>query len=368
MIRNNPPVLDTIGPRIDMRTRYLLAALTVSALACSWLIPPASAAKKKKKDEEPVTQTLPVLKDPPLSVTADTDRLSFRVAPLSPKGLLSAQVRDALKYLLRENRGTIVKLRAFVAGTGDMRRVPTIVSETFTDRKLPLPALTTVQAGALPLEGAQVVIESTSVEKKAVTPHGVALLEAMTIEQVEAALGSLQLSGGRVLRATCYLPSLDDHAGVRAKVAAAFPAAAVNIVQLQRLPVRTSVTCETVAALERPSGAGVTMRDNGHVAVLPASRVILTGAQLAFRNAESDVRLAFERLGRTLEAAGTSYRNVVAANVYPLDAETAGRVRSIQPAFFSKDRPPVVSTVLMEGLPGLEASFAVEVIALPGSQ
>ena len=128
----------------------------------------ASAQKgKKKTDEQPVTQTLPVLKDPPGAVSAETDRIVFHVSPLSNKGLLSQQVRDALKALLHDTRGAaIVKLRAFVAGSGDMRRVSTIVSETFTEHKLALPAVSTVEVGALPLEGAQVVIESVAVDKK----------------------------------------------------------------------------------------------------------------------------------------------------------------------------------------------------------
>src|ERR1700691_6140709 len=88
---------------------------------------------KKKTNEEPVTQTLPVLKDPPGAISAETARLVFHVSPLSSKGLLSQQVRDALKALLAENHNaTVVKLRAFVAGSGDLRRVQQIVSEVFT--------------------------------------------------------------------------------------------------------------------------------------------------------------------------------------------------------------------------------------------
>ena len=63
----------------------------------------APAQKNKKKTEEPVTQTLPLLKDPPSAIAAETDRLIFQVSPLSNKGLLSQQVRDALKALLRDN-------------------------------------------------------------------------------------------------------------------------------------------------------------------------------------------------------------------------------------------------------------------------
>ena len=46
-----------------------------------------------------------------------------------------------------------------------MRRVQTIVSETFTERRQPLPALSVVQVGALPLEGAQVVMEAIAVKR-----------------------------------------------------------------------------------------------------------------------------------------------------------------------------------------------------------
>src|SRR5580700_2631936 len=117
---------------------------------------PAQQKPRNKADKELPSQTLPVLKDPPAAVIADAARLTFHVSPLSAKGLLTQQTRDALQALLRGNHGApIVKLRAFVAGTGDARRVQAIVSEVFTDKKQPLPALSTIQVGALPLEGAQ---------------------------------------------------------------------------------------------------------------------------------------------------------------------------------------------------------------------
>ena len=74
---------------------------------------------------------------------AETGKLAFDLSPLSAKGLLTQQVHDALKALDRANGGAaFVKLRAFVAGTGDMRRVATIVSEELSRKKTPLPAVT----------------------------------------------------------------------------------------------------------------------------------------------------------------------------------------------------------------------------------
>src|SRR3954451_1237959 len=111
-----------------MRRLKLLAGLIVLALC----IYPLLAKKKKPED---ITQTLQLPSDPPATITAETSRLVFHVSPLSAKGLLTQQVRDALKALMKSANGaSIVKLRAFVAGSGDLRRVPAIVSETFTEK------------------------------------------------------------------------------------------------------------------------------------------------------------------------------------------------------------------------------------------
>ena len=97
------------------------------------------------------------------------------MTPLSAKGLLSQQTRDALKGLLHSSHGTIVKLRAFVAGSGDLRRVGEIAGEMFLEKHMPLPALTVVQVGALPLEGAQVVMEATEVGSQSGESHRASL-------------------------------------------------------------------------------------------------------------------------------------------------------------------------------------------------
>ena len=100
--------------------RPLLILVLCGALAASLL---AQKPKKKKPDVEPRPQALEVIPEPPEAVIAEPGRLSFQVSPLSDKGLLSQQVHDALKALARLNHGApIVKVRAFVAGCGDLRR------------------------------------------------------------------------------------------------------------------------------------------------------------------------------------------------------------------------------------------------------
>jgi enamine deaminase RidA (YjgF/YER057c/UK114 family) len=306
--------------------------------------------KKKNEDKEPVTQTLPLLKDPPTAVAADSGKLAFHVSPLSNKGLLSPQTREALSALMKLNHGAqIVKLRAFVAGTGDMRRVQTIVSEFFTEKKQPLPALTTVQAGALPMEGAQTVIESISVDvdkaKKVSHPHGVAFFSAQPGESAPEAIARLaKIAGGAMLRVTCFLDSIDRIQEARDAAARAFPSAAVNFIQPLRAGSNPAAMCEGVG--ESAAGA--------------PSKLVFTGAQMAFRDQDADLRLAFQRLEKALEPFGASLRDAVSSTLYGLNAEIAERTRSIATGFLPA--PPGM-TLIVEGLPSLDASIAIEVVA-----
>ena len=214
-----------------------------------------SAQKKPKPKKEEITQTLQLPKDLPSAVIGETRRLTFHVTPLSARGLLSAQVRDALKALTRETGGNpVLKIRAFVAGSGDLRRVRDLVSEVFTDRKLPLPALSLIQSGGLPLEGAQVVLEAIAAGKKEVNPLGlvfvsapvvtsenpldpVAPLAAQSLDRLKAALKTARSEPSDVVRVTCFLSSLDNLAATRKLVEADYPRAALNYVQTQRSPV-----------------------------------------------------------------------------------------------------------------------------------
>ena len=247
------------------------AVLVLILFALSAILPIESSAQRKKgKDEkEEITQTLELPKDPPTTIQADTNRIFFDVSPLTPKGLLSQQVRDALKALQRTGRrGVIVKLRAFVAGSGDMRRVQTIVSESFTERRLPLPVLSVVQVGALPMEGAQVVIEATGVAKKTENPHGIAFISGQVAASDEMLLDvaslarksiagvadAVKATGAQsedVLRATCFLSSLQDVNAVRQIAAAQFPQAEWNFVQILRAPEKAIGECEAVAAFRK---------------------------------------------------------------------------------------------------------------------
>ena len=324
--------------------------------------------KKKKKDED-VTQTLPPARELPLALPAETNRLAFSVSPLSAKGLLSQQTRDALNALLHKNHGTIIKLRAFVAGSGDLRRVGEIAGEIFTEKHEPLPVISVVQVGALPLAGAQVVIESIEADRKVVNPQGVAFFSGQTgssvsqsIEKLKGALaGAAGSGGGDVLRATCFVSSLDEQRDTGRLMAASFPGAELNFVQMQREAVTPAADCEMVARLRAPLGPSPPDAGPGsYLAVGPSSTLVITGAQLAFGAEDADLKLAFDRLQKGLNAANTGLDHVIMAHLYMTSTALADRIRAVRAQYSSGP-----NTMLpVEGLPSLDARFGLDVIAL----
>jgi enamine deaminase RidA (YjgF/YER057c/UK114 family) len=297
--------------------------------------------KPPKKEKEPETQTLPLPTEPPAAVIAEAGKLTFNISPLSAKGLLTQQVHDALKALERANGGApFVKLRAFVAGTGDMRRVATIVSEEFSDRKMPLPVVTTIQVGALPLEGAQVVIESVSAGKKTVNPNGLAFFAAQPVSGLAAAA---KAQDAVMVRVTCFTSDVN-----RAEATSAFPSVAVNFVQLTRLAVEPETSCEGVGSLLKPGKS--------------PPKLVFTGIQMAFGDQEQALRLAYGRLGRALETVKAGYPDSLVLNVYSLD-RGAGEKAAVLASEFMGSGKPVYTTRVVEGLPSLDATVAIELVA-----
>lgn len=367
--------------------RFLALVVTLAFVSDS-----ALAQRKKKKTEEELTQVLELPKDPPASVTVETRRLQFFASPLSAKGLLSQQTRDGLKALQAQSRGAqIVKIRALVAGSGDLRRVPAIISDVFTEKKLPLPAVSAVQVGGLPLEGAQVVLEATAVGKKEVNPAGllflsgqqvtgehplepVAALTRKSVDNLKAVLTAAASTPADVLRVTCLLSTLSDIDAVRRIVATDFPQASSTFVQVSRAPVRSLVECEAIAKLKRaPASAyemvtapGLEKSANYSQAIAVGSaKVVLTGLQVAYGFEEKDARRAFDRLDKVLADAGTSMKKVAMSSLYPLSNGILAMVRKVRFDYYDPRMPPASTALLFEGLPGMEAAFGVDVVAVP---
>jgi enamine deaminase RidA (YjgF/YER057c/UK114 family) len=320
--------------------------------------------KKKKKSDE-ITQALALPPELPAAVTAETDRLAFQVTPLSAKGLLSQQTRDALKMLLHSSRGPIVKLRAFVAGSGDLRRVGEIAGEMFLEKHMALPALTVAQVGALPLEGAQVVIEATEVDRKIVNPSGVAFVAAQPAASVAESLAKLKsvlaasgMQPSDALIVSCFVSSFEDQRDAQRLMGTGFPGAALDYIQMQRSPVTPAAACEATARLGS-SGASNTPQ----MAVVSSPQVVITGAQLAFGSQDNDLKLAFDRLEKVLATKNARFDQVVLAHLYITSSAVTSRVVALGSARSAGTR----SVLPVEALPSLDAQFGLDVIAVPDS-
>ncbi|MEO8052242.1 MAG: hypothetical protein ABI833_17675 [Acidobacteriota bacterium] len=347
--------------------RPILIPLLCLALSASLL---AQKNKKKKPDVEPRPQALEVIPDPPEAVIAEPGRLSFQVSPLSDKGLLSQQVHDALKALFRLNHGApILKVRAFVAGSGDLRRVRDIVAEDFSDKKKDLPAVSTIQVGALPLAGAQVVIEATSSEKKVVNSGGVAFVAAAqsataaaAVARMDGAMSGAGVKAADVLRITCFMSSLAGVDAARSAVASAFPSAVANFVQMQRLGLQQQVLCEGAARLTSAPASPLAVVSG--VALVNSPKIVLTATQLAFRDQDSDFRLAYQRLAKTMAPLGATFKDVFWTGSYALTLPDAAKMENLQWEFLDRAHAPASTTLQIEGLPSSDATAAIELMAV----
>jgi enamine deaminase RidA (YjgF/YER057c/UK114 family) len=151
------------------------------------------------------------------------------------------------------------------------------------------------------------------------------------------------------------------------------PQAALNYVQVQRAPYGSVVECEAVARLRAPVNQPLQLLnpeglsnspDYSQIALVGAPRVALTGAQLAFRYQDDDARLAFQRLGKDLEPVGASLQDVAMSNFYPLSDSIGGLIRKVRFEFYDKTKPPASTMLPFQGLPALDASFAMDVVAV----
>lgn len=353
----------------------------LAAVLCAVLLSSIVSAQKKKKEEQ--TQTLKLPEELPNAVTAQTNRLAFHTTPLSAKGLLSPQVREALKALQRETSNeTVLKIRVFVAGTGDLRHVRDLISEFFTSHKQPLPTVALIKVGALPLEGAQVEFEAIAETRKESNPAGLAFLSPTvdtapdplspaapllekSIAGLRDSLRAAQLAPADAVRITCFVSSLNGITEAMSRVAADFPHAALDYLQPARAPGEAMAACEAVARLGHAPGNGVQMlpgaNGEARAALVDAPQLVLTGSQYSFGFQEADARLAFERLGKSLEQAGAASGKVIYAHFYPLSPSLASQTRRLRADFFQS---PAATTVIFEGLPSMDAGFGVDAIAV----
>ena len=164
-----------------------------------------------------------------------------------------------------------------------------------------------------------------------------------------------------MLQVTCFLPDLSDVASARASVAAAFPSAAANLVQLTRLSVDPKAACEGVGRLVKAPRTPVEFRETSVLVNSP--KLVFTGIQMAFRDREEDLRLAYERLRRALESVHAGYAGSLVLDLYALNNAVADKAAALAREFLGPSARPVGSAHIVEGLPSLDATVAIELIA-----
>ena len=302
------------------------------------------------------TQTLKLPEDPPLVASGETARLVFHVSPLSSQGLLSQQVRDALKAILKLNGGAqIVHIRAFSAGNGDVRRIPQIVSDVLSSKHGPLPSVSVLQVGALPLEDAQIVLETVSLGKKDVNKDGVTFYPAETAVATEPTMPvkellqksidqlTAKMGGKPALAVTCFASELEGTQELLRMVTAAFPGAAVNLVQPRRLAWQTAASCEGVS--RAAVGAG-------------SARIAFSGTQVAFGTDEKDAAVAVQRLDRALTEIGAApAANAELLRLYVLSPATTAVARK------QLTGTAPVTSFSVEGVGPASAGFAIDAVS-----
>src|SRR4051812_1331692 len=258
--------------------RFAASSLFLSLALFPFLISPTVYGQKRnKKNEEPKSQVLPLPPELPMVLATDTQTLDFHISPLLKSGGLAVQIRRSLTDLLRDTRGeTIVKLRAFVSGVGDARRVQTEVASIFSERKLPFPVLTIVQVGRLGDDLAQVVIEAVVSTKRNLNPNGLAFLSGQTGKSLREALDHLresateaEIGADQVVSCTCFAASIESGDASRGAVEAVFPKTALNVVQALRDPVNNTTMCQGIAQLSHPpKESALVWLKNAHVSLV----------------------------------------------------------------------------------------------------
>ena len=86
---------------------------------------------------------------------------------------------------------------------------------------------------------------------------------------------------------------------------------------------------------------------------------------LITRDAYHDWVLANERMAKVLEAAHSSMKNVAFSSLYALTNSIIAKIRATRFDYYDKAKAPASTLLLFEGLPSMDASFAIELVAVP---
>jgi enamine deaminase RidA (YjgF/YER057c/UK114 family) len=184
------------------------------------------------------------------------------------------------------------------------------------------------------------VIESIGVEKKTLNPNGLVFFSAQPVSGLAAAATA---QDAVIVQVTCFVPDVNQVDHARTAVTSAFPGASANFIQPTRLALDPATSCEGIGRLQKPGKS-------------PA-RLVFTKIQMAFGDQDQDLRLAYGRLGRALESMKADPVNALAVTVYSLNGAVGEKAAGLYPG------RPVKTIHVVEGLPSLDATVAIELVA-----
>jgi enamine deaminase RidA (YjgF/YER057c/UK114 family) len=129
---------------------------------------------------------------------------------------------------------------------------------------------------------------------------------------------------------------------------------------MQRLALERQVLCEGAARL---TGAPASPQAGNGVALVTSPKIVITSTQLVFRDQDSDFRLAYQRLAKTMAPLGASFNDVFWTGNYALTLPDAAKIESLQWEFLDRAHPPASTALQIEGLPSADSTAAIEFMA-----
>jgi enamine deaminase RidA (YjgF/YER057c/UK114 family) len=92
--------------------------------------------------------------------------------------------------------------------------------------------------------------------------------------------------------------------------------------------------------------------------------MVLTATQLVFGDQDSDFRLAYQRVAKSMAPLGATFKDVFWTGTYALTRPNASKLENIQQEFLDRTAPPPHTALQIEGLPSPDATAAIEFIAV----
>lgn len=171
-----------------------------------------------------------------------------------------------------------------------------------------------------------------------------------------------------MLKVTCFVRFLDENKDAARLIAQRFPNAAANYVQMQREYVLPVAECEGSARAREPASPVRFMPPGpagySPMVIVSAPKLVFSSTQLAFGSQEGDIRLAFDRLQKSIAPLNASLDTAVMSHIYLVSKGLTDTLRVVRLSFYNRNSPPANTILPVESLPSMDASMGLDVVAV----